>query len=122
MPGVIEKSVISKSVIEKSVVTLSERGVTASGTVFFTVKGRVNGNASFADFSNGNTIDNQLPTYDLIIEVEAGGDVNLTYTSQNDFDTFSIDSGTVGSFNVDATNFQLTNVQSNIECTIVRID
>ena len=94
----------------------------AASTVFFNVKGRVNGNASFADFSNGARINDVPFVYDLIIEVEAGGDVNLTYTSQNDFDEFRIDSGTVGSFNVDATNFQLTNVQSDIECQIIRTD
>lgn len=94
----------------------------AASTVFFNVKGRVSGNASFADFSNGARIDDNPLNYDLIIQVEAGGDVNLTYTSQNDFDEFIIDSGTVGSFNVGETNFQLTNVQSDIECVIVRTD
>lgn len=90
--------------------------------ITYSVKGRVAGNASFADFSNGVRIDDQPPFYDLIIVVEAGGNVNLTYTSQNDFDEFRIDSGTVGSFSVDETNFVLTNVQSDIECQIIRTD
>ena len=94
----------------------------AASTVFFNVKGRVAGNASFATFSNGARIEDSSTVFDLITTVEAGENVNLTYSSQNDFDEFIIDSGTVGSFNVGETNFQLTNVQSDIECTIVRTD
>lgn len=94
-----------------------------ASTVTYTVKGRVAGNASSAIFSNGAVIDDGPGlTYDLIIEVEAGGNVNLTYSSQNDFDEFIINSGTVGSSSVNGSNFVLTNVQSNIECTIVRTD
>jgi hypothetical protein len=97
-------------------------GSGALPSVTYTVKGRIAGNASSATFSNGVSIDDDPTTYDLIIEVEAGGNVNLTYTSQNDFDEFTIDSGTVGSSSVGETNFALTNVQSNIECTITRTD
>ena len=93
-----------------------------ASTVTYTVKGRVSGNASSATFSNGAVINDDPPTYDLIIEVEAGGNVNLTYTSQNDFDEFIINSGTVGSSSVGGSRFVLTNVQSNIQCTIVRTD
>jgi hypothetical protein len=104
-------------------IALGSNVMYSASTDSFNVKGRVRGNASFAIFSNGARIEDNFPdVYYLITTVEAGGNVNLTYTSQNEFDEFRIDSGTVGSFNVGETNFQLTNVQSDIECEIERTD